>query len=410
MFSTGLFYLIVGLVIFDFVFERILNYLNKNHFSNKLPGEFEGFYSAEKYKKSQDYFLANLKFGEISSSFSFVILMAMLFLGGFALVDTWVHEISASPVIQALLFFGLLGLAMDILSTPFSIYDTFVIEEKFGFNKSTLGLFFTDKLKGWLLSAIIGGGILALVIWIYMWSGKYFWLVAWAMIGLFMVFMTMFYSSLIVPLFNKQTPLEEGELRSGIEDMCSKAGFKLDNVYVIDGSKRSSKSNAYFSGFGKKKRIVLYDTLIKDLKKEEIIAVLAHEIGHYKKRHTKQGLVLSLLQTGLTLFILSFLINNPSLSEALGASQPSFHISLVAFGILYSPISMVLGLGLNILSRKNEYEADAFARKHYNAESLISSLKNLTVNNLGNLQPHPLYEFFTYSHPTVLKRIEALRK
>ncbi len=405
---TSLFYLIIALLFFDFVFELILNYLNKSSWTDILPGEFKGIYEASEYKKSQDYFLANQKFGNISSSYSFVLILLMFFLGGFALVNSWAGQISGNPIVQALLFFGFLGLAMDILSTPFALYDTFVIEEKFGFNKSTIGLFFLDKLKGWLLGAIIGGGILALIVWFYGISGNFFWLYTWGFITVFMVFMNMFYSSLIVPLFNKQTPLEDGELRDGIETLSKKLGFKLDNVFVIDGSKRSSKSNAYFSGLGPKKRIVLFDTLINDLTKDEIIAVLAHEIGHYKEKHTKKGMFLSVLQTGLTLFILSWFIQNPALSAALGVGESSFHVGLIAFGILYSPISTILGLGMNILSRKNEFEADAYARKYFSAEHLSSALKTLTIKNLGNLQPHPLYVFFHYSHPTVLKRLEAL--
>jgi STE24 endopeptidase len=407
MYST-LFYIIIAIILLDFIFGQILDYLNSTMWSDKLPKAFEGFYDPEKYKKSQEYFKENQKFGHITSGFNLVLILLMLFLGGFALVDSWAANISSNPILTALLFFGILGIAMDILSTPFSLYDTFVIEEKFGFNKTTPKLFFTDKLKSWLLGALIGGAILALIIWFYMATGKWFWLFAWGFVSVFMVFMTMFYSSLIVPLFNKQTPLEEGELRNEIEQFCQKVGFKLDNVFVIDGSKRSSKANAYFSGLGKKKRIVLYDTLINDMTKEEIVAVLAHEIGHYLKKHTKKGMILSVLQTGITFYILSWFINNPALSAALGVDKPSFHVSLIAFGILYSPISTVLGLGMNILSRKNEFEADAFAKENYGGSHLATALKKLTVNNLGNLRPHPLYVFFNYSHPPVLERLKKL--
>ncbi len=405
---TSLFYIIVAIIVLDFAFGQLLDYLNSTMWSDKLPKAFVGFYDPEKYKKSQDYFRENQKFGYITSGFSFLLILLMLFLGGFAVVDSMARQISSSPILSALIFFGILGLAMDILTTPFSLYDTFVIEEKYGFNKSSIKLFFTDKLKSWLLGAVIGGAILSLIIWFYMATGKWFWLLAWGFVSVFMVFMTMFYSSLIVPLFNKQTPLEEDELRNEIEDFCQKVGFKLDNVFVIDGSKRSSKANAYFSGLGKKKRIVLYDTLINDLSTQEIVAVLAHEIGHYQKKHTKKGMILSVLQTGITFYILSWFISNPSLSEALGVDQPSFQVSLIAFGILYSPISTILGLGMNVLSRKNEFEADAFARENYEGHALATALKKLTVNNLGNLRPHPLYVFFNYSHPPVLERLEKL--
>jgi len=405
-----LLYIIIALVVIDFGFERLLDHLNLKKLDSNLPEPFQGVYDPEKYRKSQDYTRENTRFGLLTSTFSLILVLLMLVLGGFAWVDQWSGRISSDALLVPLIFFGILGLAFDLLNTPFSLYDIFVIEEKYGFNKMTLKLFLGDKIKSWLLGAIIGGGLLLLIVWFYQLTGKYFWIYAWGLVILFMIFMTMFYSSLIVPLFNKQTPLEEGSLRKGIEDFCRKVGFKLDNVFVIDGSKRSTKSNAYFSGLGKKKRIVLYDTLIQDLSEEEIIAVLAHEIGHYKKKHTRTGLILSILQTGLTLYILSLFINSDTLSAALGVPRAAFHINLVAFGLLYSPISMLLGLGMNVISRKNEYEADAFAKENYGGFKLSSALKNLTVKNLGNLQPHPLYVFFNYSHPPVLERIKKLEE
>ena len=407
MYNT-IFYIILAIVVFDFALERLLEYLNSTRWSSILPDELKGIYDPDRYKKSQEYEKENQKFGLLTSSFSLTIMVAMLFLAGFAVVDNWAREISANQIVIALIFFGILGLAMDIVNTPFSLYDTFVIEEKYGFNKTTLKTFFLDKVKGWMLSLIIGGGLFALIIWFYMLTGKMFWIYTWLLISGFMVFMTMFYSTLIVPLFNKQTPLEDGELKTAIRNFAEKVGFKLDNIYVIDGSKRSTKANAYFSGLGAKKRIVLFDTLIEDLDKDEIVGVLAHEIGHYKKKHTKKGIIISVLQTGLTLYILSLLIDNPELSKALGAEQTGFHLGLIAFGILYSPVSTVLGLGMNIFSRKNEFEADAFAGKHYSEESLMTALKKLSVKNLSNLRPHPAVVFFHYSHPPLLKRLERL--
>jgi len=283
-----------------------------------------------------------------------------------------------------------------------------VIEEKFGFNKATPKIFIGDKIKTWIITAIIGGGILALVIWFYQLTTEYFWIYTWIIISVFSIFFSMFYSNLIVPLFNKQTPLEEGELKSAIQDFAEKVGFQLENIYIMDGSKRSTKANAYFAGLGKKKRIVLFDTLVNEMTTEEIVAVLAHEIGHYKKKHTLSMIIISIIQMGITLFILSLLINNPLLSSALGASKPSFHLGLLAFGIIYSPVSTLLGLGINVLSRKNEYEADRFAGVNYNADALASALKKLSVKNLSNLTPHPAYVFFHYSHPPLLKRLEAL--
>ncbi|MCK4701637.1 MAG: M48 family metallopeptidase, partial [Bacteroidales bacterium] len=349
MYNT-LFYIILAIVVFDFALERLLEYLNSTRWSSILPDELKGIYDPDRYKKSQEYEKENQKFGLLTSSFSLTIMVAMLFLAGFAVVDNWAREISANQIVIALIFFGILGLAMDIVNTPFSLYDTFVIEEKYGFNKTTLKTFFLDKVKGWMLSLIIGGGLFALIIWFYMLTGKMFWIYTWLLISGFMVFMTMFYSTLIVPLFNKQTPLEDGELKTAIRNFAEKVDFKLDNIFVIDGSKRSTKANAYFSGLGAKKRIVLFDTMIEDLDKDEIVGVLAHEIGHYKKKHTKKGIIISVLQTGLTLYILSLLIDNPELSKALGAEQTGFHLGLIAFGILYSPVSTVLGLGMNIFS------------------------------------------------------------
>jgi STE24 endopeptidase len=267
-----------------------------------------------------------------------------------------------------------------------------------------------DKLKGWLLTIILGGGILALIVWFYQKSGTSFWIYTWLFIAVFSIFMTMFYSSLIVPLFNKQKPLEEGELRSEIENFAVKVGFKLDNIFVIDGSKRSTKANAYFSGFGYKKRIVLYDTLVNDLEINEIVAVLAHEVGHYQKKHVFINMVISILLTGLTLYILSLLINNPLLSEALSVSQPSFHIGLIAFGVLYSPISEITGIMMNYISRKFEYQADDYAKVNFNRQDLISSLKKLSKNSLSNLTPDKITVFIHYSHPTLYQRIINLRK
>lgn len=404
-----LFYIIIGILIFDYLLERILDYLNSTYWSNTLPKELEGIYEEDKYCKSQDYEKVKQRFSLLTDSITFIAMMLMLIFGGFAYIDEFVRHYTTNPILMALFFFGILGLAADILSTPFSIYSTFVIEEKFGFNKTTPKTFILDKIKGLLLGAIIGGGLLALIVLIYISTGKWFWIIAWGAISVFMIFMTMFYSTLIVPIFNKQTPLKDGELRDAIENFARKVGFKLDNIFVIDGSKRSKKANAYFSGLGAKKRIVLYDTLINDHSVDELVAVLAHEIGHYKKKHTLTGIIISLSQTGLMLFILSLFIGNPVLSEALGANEGSFHMGILAFGLLYSPLSLILGLVMNIVSRKNEYTADRFAGKNYNAQALIAALKRLSVNNLSNLKPHPVYVFFYYSHPPLLKRLNALK-
>lgn len=405
-----LFWIIIVIIVLDFLFEKYLGYLNTTKWSDVLPDEVKGIYDEEKYKKQQAYQRENYRFGLLTSSFSFAITLAMIVFYGFALVNGLAWNFTSNAILAALVFFGILMFASDLLSTPFDVYDTFKIEEKYGFNTTTAKTFVFDKIKGWLIGALIGGGLLALIIFIYQKTQSLFWLYAWAVVSAFSIFMAMFYSNLIVPLFNKQTPLEEGELRTTIKAFADKVGFKLDNIYVIDGSKRSTKANAYFTGLGAKKRIVLYDTLINDLETDELVAVLAHEIGHNKKKHVTQGLVIGILQTGIVLFIFSLLINNPHLSRALGVEEPNFHIGLVAFGILYSPVSFVLGIFMTLLSRKNEYEADEFAAVHYKPEALASALKKLSVTNLSNLTPHKAYVFFHYSHPTLLQRLEHLKK
>ncbi len=282
---------------------------------------------------------------------------------------------------------------MDLISMPFQIYGTFVIEEKFGFNKTKAVTFIGDKIKSWLLGAIIGGGLLLFIMWAWNETGNWFWLIVMGGISIFMIFMTMFYSRLIVPLFNKQSPLEDGDLKDAIVGFSEKAGFQIDNIFVIDGSKRSTKANAYFSGMGSKKRIVLYDTLIKELAEEEIVAVLAHEVGHYKLKHVIIGLIISLVQSGLMIWLLSVAISRPELSLAIGASSPSFYMGIVAFGLLFSPISTVIGIFTNIISRKHEYQADAFATSYGYGNALIVGLVKLSVASLSNLTPHWLYVF-----------------
>jgi len=403
------FILIISIIIFNFILERILSVLNARYYDKKLPAEVKDVYDEEQYKKSQRYQKVNERFSVLTSSFSFILIILMLTFHVFGYFDQLARSVTSNPILVALLFFGIIMLASDILNTPFALYDTFVIEEKFGFNKTTLLTFFLDKLKGWLLAAILGGGVTALIIWIYLLTESMFWIYAWIAVTTVMIFINIFYSTLIVPLFNKQTPLDEGPLREAISKMCEKVGFKLDNIFVIDGSKRSTKSNAYFTGLGSRKRIVLYDTLIDDLSTSEIVAVLAHEIGHYKKKHSLINILLGVVQTGITLYVFSLFTVNPMLSWALGAKVHSIHMVILAFGIIYSPISTVVGLALNVLSRSYEYQADKFAKKHYNAKHLISALKKLSSNNLSNLTPHPAYVFFYYSHPTLLQRIRALK-
>jgi len=405
-----LFYLLLGIISVKFLFDTFINALNSKHFNDEIPTELIGVYNDKEYLKSQNYKKVNYKFSLVMSTFSIVLTILFFLFDGFAFVDGIARNISDNVVVITIIFFGIIIFGSDILTFPFSYYKTFVIEEKFGFNKSSLKTFILDKIKSWLMMVFIGGGLLALITWFYHLTTANFWLYAWGLISAFTIFMNMFYSKLIVPLFNKQAPLEDGELKTAIEQFSKNVGFKLNNIFVIDGSKRSTKANAYFSGFGSQKRITLYDTLINDLETDEIVAVLAHEVGHYKKKHVIYNLLLSLILTGFTLFIFSLLVGNSTLSQALGVEIASFHLGLIAFTILYSPISEITSLIMNALSRKFEYQADDYAKNNFKSEALISSLKKLSKNSLSNLTPNKLYVKIHYSHPTLLQRILNLKK
>ncbi len=407
--NTTLFYIIVGILVFQFLLETVLNYLNAKRYNYPIPEELHDVFNEQEYKRSQAYKKTNYSFNLYTSIFSTILTLTFLIFGGFEFVDTIASSFSKNTIIHALLFFGIIFLGSDIINTPFSYYHTFVIEEKFGFNKTTIKTFVLDKVKGWLMMIIFGGGVLSIIIWFFEWAGTNFWLYAWGVVAFFMLFMNLFYSRLIVPLFNKQKPLEEGSLKTKIEAYAKTVGFKLNNIFVVDGSKRSTKANAYFSGFGKEKRVTLYDTLINDLEEDEIVAVLAHEVGHYKRKHIIFNLLISLILTGVTLFILSLFVNNPEVSLAIGVNNPSFHAALIGFGILYSPISEITGLIMNYLSRKFEYQADDYAKNTFDANPLITSLKKLSKNSLSNLTPHPAYVFMHYSHPPLINRINNLK-
>lgn len=404
------FWLIIAFVVIEFIIERIISKLNAGWFGKPIPEKLAGIFDAEKYQKQQDYSLTNYRFGAFSSTFSVALSLVVLAFGVYGWIDDFLRQWVENEVLLCLAFFGVIMLANTLIDIPFDYIRTFVIEEKFGFNKATQWVFWKDQLTGLLLSALLGGVILGVITLVYVAIPAYFWLVAWLVVSAFTLFMNMFYSEWIVPLFNKQTPLEEGELRTAIEDFAQKAGFALTDIYVIDGSKRTTKANAYFSGLGAKKRIVLYDTLIKALSTQEIVAVLAHEIGHYKHKHTRTMLAVSMLSNLLMFALLGFFVSSPMLSEAMGGSQPSFHLGIMAFGILYSPISTVLGLLINSLSRRNEYQADAFAASFGLGQDLVSALKKLSSTALSNLQPHPAFVFVHYSHPTLLQRMNAIEK
>ena len=406
---TTLFYAIIAILLIQFIIETTLDYLNSKRYYDPVPEDLKDVFDAVEYEKSQDYKKTNYKFGLVTSFFSLLLTLGFLFFGGFEWLDTIARSVSDNNIIIALVFFASIMIGSDIITTPFGYYKTFVIEERFGFNKTTKTTFFLDKIKGYVMMAIIGGGITALIIWFFEWAGTNFWIYAWAVVAAFTLFMNLFYSRLIVPMFNKQEPLEEGSLKTKIEAYAHKVGFEIRNIFVIDGSKRSTKANAYFSGFGKEKRVTLYDTLINDLEEDEIVAVLAHEVGHYKRNHIIFNIISSIVLTGITLFLLSLFINNPEVSKAIGVSIPSFHAALIGFGILYSPISEITGLIMKYLSRKFEFQADDFAKNTFAALPLITSLKKLSKNSLSNLTPHPAYVFMHYSHPPLIARVKNLK-
>ena len=410
MSSEIIFFIIVVFLCLDFVLERVLESLNSKHMSPVLPDSLKGIYEEKEYSRFQSYKRENGRLDSWSSGVGFVVMIVFLVAGGFGWYNSWVVSLTDSVVWQTILFVVGLSVVSSVLDIPFDYYATFRIEEKYGFNKTTRRVYWLDTVKELFLSLVLGGVLLALVVWFYTWAGTYFWLYAWGAVTLFSVFMAMFYSQLIVPLFNKQTPLQEGSLRDKIQAFAGKVGFKLDNIYVIDGSKRSTKANAYFTGLGPKKRVVLYDTLIDELTEEEIVAVLAHEVGHYKKRHTLRSMVVSVIQMGVLFWLFSLCVNNVALSEALGGDRAYFQMGLIAFAILYSPVNLILGVGMNVWSRNNEYEADAFAARYYEGDYLVSGLKKISVKSLSNLTPHPLYEYIYYSHPSLLKRIDAIKR
>jgi len=401
---------IIAILIFEYTLSFIVRTLNLKALDPKLPKEFEDTFDSEKYKESQNYTRTNSKFSYITSTFSLMISFIFIFAGVYNIVDQFVREIGYGEIVTGLFFFGLLTIITDIINLPFGLYRTFVIEEKFGFNKTTIGTFFMDKLKGYFLFVLIGGPVLSLVLYFFNFYGEYAWIYAWALLVLFSVVMQPIFNIFIAPMFNKFTPLEEGPLLTKIRDYLKKVDFPVRKLEVMDGSKRSSHSNAYFSGMGKNKRIALFDTLVEQMDDDEIVAVIAHEVGHYKLKHIHWGIFISSINAGIMLFILSLFMMNRELFDVFKMQELSVYASLLFFTILYTPISMISGFMFSYISRKNEYAADAYSAKTSNLSgSLISGLKKMTKENLSNLTPHLLNVMLNYSHPTVLDRINTLR-
>ena len=408
--ATTILNIILVIISLDYLFNLILGLLNYNSFDRSIPKNLKGIYDEKEYINSQEYNKSNFRFGLFTSTINFLALFCIFKFGLLGVLDSLLRNYSPENEISlSLLFFAFVFFINDIISIPFQLYKIFVIEEKFGFNKMNLQTFIVDKFKSYILVLILGGILLCILLILIMLYPSNFWIYFWVVISLFTVFINMFYTSLIVPLFNKLIPLESGELRNKISNYAKKVNFPLTNIFVINGSKRSSKANAYFSGLGRAKKIVLFDTLIKNHTDDELVSVLAHEVGHYKKNHVYLNLIISIIISGIMLFILSKFLFNSQVSYALGGSISFRHFEIFAFSIIYTPISTFLGILMNIKSRKNEFEADNYACKTFNKESLITALKKLSKDNLTNLTPHPFYVFINYSHPPLHTRIEAMK-
>ena len=417
MTSEFWFLIIIGLVIFNFLFSNILDFINHKNWKDKIPPELEDFYDKEKYKKAKLYSISKSKIGLLSSIISFLFVISLLVFNGYGFLNQLVYSDSLNLFLpfeintsfaRSGVFFLILFILNSLISIPFSYYNTFIIEEKYGFNKTSKSTFFLDIIKSTILSILIGGFLLFAALYLYDNINEGFWLWLWIGLSLLMVFINMFYADLIVPIFNKLTPLNNVELRKKIENYSKDVGYLLKNIYVIDGSKRSTKANAFFSGLGPRKTIALYDTLIEKHTENELVAVLAHEVGHFKKKHVLSGLLMSVIQIGIMAFFFELCLKLPEISIALGGLDTNFHLGLIGFSIIFSPISMISSILMNYVSRKNEFEADAYAKETFNGEDLSLALKKLSVDSLSNIYPHPLYVFFHYSHPPLIQRLRAL--
>ena len=397
-------------IVLDLILNGLADYLNLKMLRSDLPEPFQGVYDPGRYRKSQQYLKVNTRFGWITGSFSTGLMLVFWFGKGFPLLDEWVRSFNYGPVVTGLAYMGILVFVKSLLSLPFSIYSTFVIEERFGFNQTTWSTFLLDLAKGVLLAVLIGTPLLAGILLFFEYAGANAWWYCWIAVTVYMLGVQFIAPTWIMPLFNKFSPLEDGELKSSILSYAASINFPIENVYVMDGSRRSSKSNAFFTGFGKHRRIVLFDTLIKQHTTAELLAVLAHEMGHYKKKHILQSMVLGIVQMGIMLFLLSLFISYQGLFDAFYMPQKSVYAGLIFFGMLYSPLGFFINMFMQMLSRKNETAADRFSvETTRDPQSMAEALKKLSMNNLSNLLPHPFYVFLNYSHPPVLQRIRAIQ-
>ena len=393
----------------EYLLSTVSSILDMGNIVEEVPADFQNVYDREKYARSQSYLRDRTRFGIFSSTFSLLLILVVIHTGLFGVLDQFVRVQTNQPILAGLLFFGIIFIIQDIISLPFSIYSTFVIEEKFEFNRTTPKTFVIDKLKGYALTVILGSAVIVPILFFFERFGPRGWWIAWALVTLFMIAVQPLFVHVIAPLFNKFTPLEEGELRTAIEEYSEKVKFPIGRIDVMDGSKRSGHSNAYFSGLGKSRRIALFDTLLEKHTTEEIISVVAHEVGHYKRKHIIKGTALGILETGVMLFIFNLIMKDAALFAVFGVSDISVYGGLVFFAMLYAPVSMITSLLTTAVSRKNEFEADTFSLETTkNPQALVNMLKGLAANNLAHLTPHPLKVFLSYSHPPVISRIAAV--
>ncbi|HNR68423.1 MAG TPA: M48 family metallopeptidase [bacterium] len=403
------------IVLLTLLFEAVLNFiadqLNLRALKPQLPAEFQGVYDEIAYARSQDYTRVKTRFGLVVSTLELLFLLAFWFAGGFGWLDQQVRAFALHPIITGLIYIGVLMFAHGVLSLPFAIYSTFVIEERFGFNRTTIKTFILDLIKGTALSIAVGAPLLAGVLAIFQYGGTWAWLYCWIGVTIFTLLIQFVAPVWIMPLFNKFTPLADGELLQRIRSYSESVHFPLQGVFVMDGSKRSGKSNAFFTGFGRHKRIALYDTLIEKHTVGELVSVLAHEIGHYKKKHIIKNLIAGILHMGVLFFLLSIFLRHSGLFAAFYVEEVSIYAGLIFFGLLYTPIELVLSVILSVFSRRHEFEADRFVVETTDeGDSFIAALKKLSLHNLSNLSPHPFTVFLNYSHPPVLQRIHAVRR
>ena len=408
----NLYYLIIiTAIIVEYLLSSVSSFLDIKNITPIIPQDFKKAYDEKKYVQSQEYLKARTRFGLFSSTFSLCLILIVIHSDIFGVLDQYVRIQTENYILQGLMFVGLIYIFQDIISLPFSLYNTFVIEQKFGFNKTTLGLFIIDKIKGYAIFIVLGSVVITPLLYFFHLYSEIGWLIAWIILTVFMIGIQPLFVHVIAPMFNKFIPLEEGELREEIEKYTGKVDFPLARIDIMDGSKRSAHSNAYFTGFGKSRRIAIFDTLVEKHSTKEIVSVVAHEVGHYKLKHILQGTIIGIIETGIMLFAFNLIMNDISLFHVFGANQLSVHAGIVFFSMLYAPVSMLTSIITTAISRKNEFDADKYSLDTTNdGQALISMLIGLSANNLSHLTPHPMKVFLSYSHPPVTDRIKAVNQ